>query len=451
LQAALFYAVQAAGIAMGQYSWPGVYRPHVTLAYVPKMADWHDEKYIPLPNNVYLHVEKIVLKRDTEALATWPLLTQLAGARPVMEMAVFRELMEWQFSGTVPSVPTSKEVNIAELTKGDENPVFVTLPAVRADAISDKQIYYGSDVVKEIMRQVVTERPTGIMGHLKDEERSTKFPIPDVYWVGAALVDGLLWVKGYVPKGKVSEMLTKMKAANSKVALSIYGLANHTWDAKRGAWIASELSLEQIDIAPPKRSGLGMAMTPHITAEMSGNGKHEEGPMDKLEVINSLTPEDVKHLPKNVVSEIIKAEQKVISEMRGILKIDENVNLIDHIKKLQTRIEEAEKQVLGDAIVAEIAKTVLPDAPAEDDSVKSMRGIVAELTKARAPKDAAAVPTIVAEVMQSEAVKAQLERVVITEMGPSQKKRVADPNKGDKEAGESSYFEIPGEKEKAES
>ena len=455
LQAALFYAVQAAGIVVGQHSWPGLYRPHVTLAYVPKIVDWHDEKYISLPNSVYLHVEKFILKRDTEALATWPLLTELAGARPVMEMATFREMMEWQFSGTVPDVPTSKEVNIAELTKGDENPVFVTLPSVRANATSDKQIYYGSDVVKEIMRQVVTERPTGIMGHLKDEDRSTKFPIPDVYWVGAALQNDLLWVKGYVPPGKVAEMLTKMKAANSKVALSIYGLANHTWDAKRGAWVASELSLEQIDIAPPKRSGLGMAMTPHITAEMSGNGKHEEveKPMDKLEVINSLTPDDVKHLPKNVVSEIIKADgsQKVISEMRAALNIEESVNLVEYVTGLQKQVAEHQQVALESTIVAEIAKTVLPDAPAEDESVKSMRAIVSDLTKARLPKDAAAVPTIVKEVMESAAVKSQLERVVITEMGPNHKRRVADPNKGSADTGESNYFEIPGEKEKAES
>lgn len=481
LQAYLFYEVLQKVSGVSGYSWAGMWQPHITLATVPPGTGWGDT-YIPLPNPQHLPIDRFELWQESQVLQSYSLLPTLT-RQQVAEMAVVREVMEWSFKGDFPEVPIAAGVNVKELAGGDDDPLFVTLPAFEVDKPSANKRLISKEVALEIVRQIVTDKPGGIMGHLRDEDRDSKFPIPDVYWVGATLKNGIVWVKGYVPKGEVREMLRTMKAVGSKVALSIYGVAEHVWDKARGAWVLSEMTLEQIDLAPPKRSGFGLAVVPHVTAEMkstasplpplpphpqplpiNGEGSHgrvsiggegvgdndgSEGDltMDREQIIKEMGLGDVSLVPQTV-REVIQREVpqiKVVAELRGTLNLSDDDDLVKVVSEMASRFAELRQAAIENSIRHEVAAQVMADAAQETEGVKAVREMVASLVRAKHPADPNAVAGLVTEVAQQDYVKEMVGKIIIAEMGPVHNRRVTGAPA--KNGAGNKYFEIPVDEE----
>jgi len=444
LQAALFFAVQAAGLEVSPFSWPGLYKPHVTLARtLTPIEDW-----ISVPSMVYMQAERVVLSRTGfEEVASFQLRTTMPGGAPVREMSAWRDVMTiGEFKGSYPVVPVFPGVDIAALTQGDEAPAFVILPVAEDDVTSDNKRYYSAAFVKGIERQMREKRVTGIRGHLSNEERSTAFPEPEIYWIGAAKVGKVLWGKGYVPMGETRDMVNRLKAIGGRLATSIYGVGSADWDTQRGAWSmsAEDFVLEQIDLAPADRAGIAsLAVVPHITSEMISEGKEMAGEnpvVDKLTVIRELKAEDVALLPEAVRNAILALapERQQIVELRTILESVTTAIADAKLGETLTAVVTELKTLRGLMVMAEIDKVirekVFKDQPDSIAVVKNTRAVVTELVVSRNLHSVNLVGPAVDEVLAKDHIKEMLAQGVKQAMGPNQR-RPAETGSGSQGSG----------------
>lgn len=154
-------------------------------------------------------------------------------------------LVVTEFVGGHPNVPFFHDVDIKELTKGDPDPVFVTLPIGKANATSGNKRHYDEKFLLALEEQVKQLKPIGIMGHIKEEDLGSVFPTEAVHWIGALRVKEYLWAKGYIPPGDARNRFQRYKATGKKIATSIFAKAEGVWDAALGAYkmLAETLAL----------------------------------------------------------------------------------------------------------------------------------------------------------------------------------------------------------------
>ena len=332
----------------------------------------------------------------------------------------FQDVMViWELRGDYPTdIPYFADVNIAELTAGDDDPMFLTLPIGQANVTSKNGRHYDGEFLAELERQVAANKPIGIMGHLKPEDLGTEFPAEAIHWVGTKRVGEMLWGKGYVPAGAARERIRRYKATNKPLATSIFAEAAGQFDKAVNAirMAAKSLQLNQIDIGPADRVGVpSLARLPLVTAEMHN---HKEEQMDKLQVINEMTADDARLLPKPVQEAILATVQpapevKLISELRGALGVDDRADLTALITELKQEKEAAAKTAVSRRI------TELVTDSEKGIKVEAVRPVVMELITARNPQtgeDAEAAYTAVTEMAS---VKALLTATVKSAMGPN--------------------------------
>src|SRR6476620_2751649 len=128
-----------------------------------------------------------------------------------------------EFQGDLPEVPIYKDIDIRELTGGEKNPVFVTLPIGKAGSLSGNRRFYDEAFIQELDKQVREGKPVGLMGHLSEEMRSFAFPPEAVHWVGTMRMKEFLLGKGYLPEGESRARLQRYRATKKKIATSIDG------------------------------------------------------------------------------------------------------------------------------------------------------------------------------------------------------------------------------------
>jgi hypothetical protein len=339
-----------------------------------------------------------------------------------LEMGVIRDVMVIsEFRGKYPPIPLARDIDYNELVKGDDDPVFVTLPVGKANVTSGNKRHYDDAFVKEMERQVVANHPVGLMGHLTKDERKTAFPDEAVHWVGAKRVGEFLWAKGYVPPGEPRNRLRRYKATNKLIATSISALAEGKWDQQLGAFRmnAKTLQLDQIDFAPPDRAGIAdLAAVPHLTTEMltdlsdvdsnSDDNNQEVDEMDRDEVIKGLTAADIPNMPKAVRDAIANAK---IQEMRTVLELADDADIVSTVQELQKAEAERHQQAIADEITVVVNDGV---------KVENARGIVAELVTAKHPQTKDDVKKYFTEVVESKPVIELLGESVQGAMGPNQ-------------------------------
>ena len=157
--------------------------------------------------------------------------------------------------------------------------------------------------------------------------------------------------------------------------------------------------------------------------------------MDKLGVINSLTPEDARLLP-TAVRDAILAEQSAppevaeVQELRAALGVDERADL----GKLVTEMVKAQNEQRKAAIRSRITELAT-----EGIQVASARGIVVELVQARNPQSVEEAETAYSEVVAGTSVTEMLKAQVETTMGPPQRTPVQA------QQGQAKYFSVPAE------
>lgn len=320
-----------------------------------------------------------------------------------------------EFAGAVPEVSLAAGVDLALLTQGDDDPMFVTLPVAEVDAVSGNNRYYDAAFVKELERQILEERPPALMGHLPDEDRATAHPLPAGYWVGASRHDNKLWGKAYIPPGAVREYMRRQKATNSKIGTSVYGTAESVWMPEKSAYRVTNFELESIDFGAPKRIGVrSLGAVPEVTSELEGDGL-----MDRTQVIREMTADDARILPDVVRSAVLETapERGVLAELAGIL--DTEGDVVDAVRELVNNYRVLNRTLVNQAIDAAVTEQV---------KVESVRGIVVELVRAKSPASVDAVGDVVAEVVGGDVVKTLLETALVSEMGPAQRRPGNQPD-----------------------
>lgn len=252
------------------------------------------------------------------------------------EETVISEMTDVQAADSLVHVD---EMLIERMVEDDEKPMFVTLPVARAGKSGNGRTYTVEGLMN-LLEQINRKRPVGYMGHIPSDQRSSKFPDPQVMWLGATVkeVEGVptLFAKGYVlPEAKkLRTYLKKAKAAGSNVAVSIYGVIR---EARRGLSKAmldtSKMILESIDFARPGSEGFTSNGMFYVTQEMvhdGGDDISEKGDdMTREEVISSATASELKELNPTVVQEMldeaatsIEAESEaVVQEMTEITTV----------------------------------------------------------------------------------------------------------------------------------
>lgn len=358
-------------------------------------------------------------------------------------------LIVTELRGSYPNVPIANDVDYAALVAGDDDPQFLTLPIGMVNAKSGNDRYYDEAFVIELMRQTLATKPIGLMGHLSEAERATAFPKESLHWVGAIRDGDLVWGKAYLV-GEARERVRRYKASGKSIATSIDAFAEGQWDESLKAYRmdAKTLRLNQIDLAPSDRAGISaLARVPMLTSEMSAESSVEvieipipqEVIVDKLQIIQEMTPEDARLLPKTVRDAIL-AEQAVppevaqVSELRQALGVDDKANLA----QLVTEMKQAQEQQRKNAI-----KSRITELATEGIKVEAVRGLVTELVAARNPQSVEEAESAYTAVATSAHVTELLKAQVQIIMGPPQRTPLQA------QQGKAKYFNIPSEKQEA--
>jgi hypothetical protein len=327
-----------------------------------------------------------------------------------------------EYTGSFPEIPVFRDIDIKELVRGDDKPVFVTLPIGKANAKSGNQRYYDEAFIVELEKQVQELKPIGLMGHLSEEQRSFAFPAEAVHWIGTMRVKEYLLGKGYVPSGDSRNRLQRYRATQKKIATSIDARGDGVWSETLGAYkmIASSLVLNQIDIAPADRAGIAdLSAVPLLTQEMAQQSgiivvrpikESKKMDEDEKKIITELKAKDVSLLPDEVRAAIIQEYSKEIKEALGLT----DDNLLDAVKRIQQKDAEREKAAVSSRIT-EMATT-------GDKAIKieAVREMVIDMVEAKNPKTVAEAETAYAEVLEKPSVKKALDLALQESMGPAQ-------------------------------
>ncbi|MEQ8673291.1 MAG: hypothetical protein RIC84_08750 [Aggregatilineales bacterium] len=219
-------------------------------------------------------------------------------------------------------VPLAEGVDYQQLIAGDDTPVFVTLP-IGAVGKSANGRFYDADSVKRIAENVNRNKPGGIRGHMKMEDRATRFDLPSLMWVGAKVgEDGRVYGKAYVPTyaPDVREYVLKQKARRAPIATSIYGTAQVN-DGR-----VSDLNIESVDLADPSRAGVAAAVAvPVITSEM----KEDDDMGENQELITEL-----RDLRKQAEIERDEARQQISELSSKIAELQPTAGVVSELAQV---------------------------------------------------------------------------------------------------------------------
>jgi hypothetical protein len=234
------------------------------------------------------------------------------------EKGIVKEMVTGNKIGKI-EVPFAKNVDIKKLTKGDKNPLFVTVEALNP-TISENGKIWTEEIINNVAEQIMEKRPDAYQGHLKEEDRDSVSPTAKTIWIGAAVKNiagkPRLFIKGYVlPYAKqLKQYLKVAKAAGKKVAVSVYGKGIQIWNQAKKAYDMQEFNLESIDWARPGAEGVPGTGYLGLASEMKG-----EKTMNRADVIKSTTISEMKtENPELLKKYKTKVQKKIISEMKSI-------------------------------------------------------------------------------------------------------------------------------------
>lgn len=271
-----------------------------------------------------------------------------------------------EFGGKVPTVPFAPGVSVESLTTNtsgarvDDDPFFLVMPISETGRVSKNGLLHDDALADSLVRQIMEDRPGGIMGHIPDAQRGSAYPVSQIHWVGATRHEGRVWAKGYIPvtMPEVREEYRLLKAKGGKAATSIYGRAVKELDAATpGHWRARNFKLEQIDLAPHTRASLPGSGVFALAAEMAGDSTNvaesanaEESDMSEAVNLAELSVKDIKALPAfaDLRAELLTEFEAERGEQARVTELEAQVT------QSTTRIAELEAEAQAkDLLIAE--------------------------------------------------------------------------------------------------
>lgn len=363
--------------------------------------------------------------------------------------------MNARFRGQYPDVPLAPDINVDELTEGDNSPFFVTLPVGRVGAQSRNNRRYPREAVEAIQNAIINDKVGGILGHMRDEDLPYRFDLPVMHWVGATMEGDTLYGKAYIPPSqeKLREYLRIQMKKGAKTGTSIFGTAYIEDDGT-----VRDLEIQTIDLAHASRVGVPMtAALPLITSET-------EKPEDKPEQLEQEESEEMEP-EKKVTGEGAPVEPAVIVEMKRAQA--EAVRELNG-KLLEAQAEAADlntlREMLGkpqDVILAlqtllrdksslerenlELLQGAIKLAVEEAVKVPAARPIVEAAVKAEKPARAVEIKRVLESVLGRTEMVELLKLEVRESMGPEQTRPTTPVKPEDKHDADPSYaISIPG-------
>jgi len=325
--------------------------------------------------------------------------------------------MSKKYTGGNIEVPLASGVDLDQLLKNDDDPMFVTIDAL-SDTISGNKRRWTSDELHRIAEQVTSKKPDGYQGHLKAEDRSSKAPDAVTMWLGAKVAnhDGKqhLFIKGYVlPRAaQFKDYLRRASAAGKNVAVSVYGQAMEVWNDSLNAFEVKNFVLESIDWARPGSEGVPNSGYMKITAEMNDNDGGD--PVDKVEVLKATTVSEMQEHNPSVVQELQEAgKSAIVSEMATALGLEDSSEIVKVVSEMKAANDTLNTQVAENE-VDKILGNKVPNVSARKMLRKQVIGEMAGTT------DLKVVQETVEAVLKSEegqAVVAAFKTPVVTPGG----------------------------------
>lgn len=340
-----------------------------------------------------------------------------------------REFFQSEFKGGYPNIPLPPEVSVDALRETDPDPFFITLPIMPIGIVSANKLRYTLKLARSITEQINRKRSFGIRGHLTPEERASKAPVPEVYWLAAEIVGDKVWAKGYVPPGDTRNDLRVRKSVGMKVATSFYGKPVSIKEFDDGTY-EPELDLEQVDIAEVGRAAHGEAYEFAITSEMADSAvvEPETQPVSEVEEEKEPTMDDIRALLSEMADDALyemcgdermgrladmygkKNKKKMVASELDAIEVDVISELRTDASKLPAVVAELETlRAEHSKLVAKVAETEITEAirAATDWNVISEQG-VERLGKLRTALQSAAVAEMAVDGNAVEAVNRAL-------------------------------------------
>lgn len=272
-------------------------------------------------------------------------------AETTQSKTAIRENAEHVLTGAFPNVPIAQGVDFDAIKAHDPDPMFLTLELAEVGRTSENGLVYDEALVSELERQL--PGLAGIRGHISDEELSTAYPVPDIYWVGAKREGSKLYGKGYIPPGATREDVRIKKATGGRIGSSIFAHVIQEMDGENaGRWYAREPEFEQVDFASPQRAALRMSGDFALTREMT-NPEHKE---------DTMTTITLKELPQEL-------KDQVLAEYR-----EKN-----HVAEMQTELNRAKQRIKEMGDVTAHVKLNIPDGADPMERIQALTEFLAAL------------------------------------------------------------------------
>ncbi len=172
-----------------------------------------------------------------------------------------------------PDIPLAPGVNLEELTKGDENPYFVYVKALRVGESRNRRIYS-----KKILERIIRALPLyGYAGHPTEIKEYPPFRDPKTVWIGGEIRNDWLYLKGYIPKTEEDfrEWIRVSLASGAPLPISIWGeMALRPMG--EGRYEVEDFNPVSVDWAPHREEGMPGARVIAVAGEEKGGENVED-------------------------------------------------------------------------------------------------------------------------------------------------------------------------------
>jgi hypothetical protein len=319
-----------------------------------------------------------------------------------------------------PQIPISPNIDVAELTKGDNsNDKFIY--AYTDSGVSKNKRDWRPMIMDRIAQQVMELNPPGNMGHVDPKNVGYELPLPVITWIGATtelLPTGVkrLWLKGYIintQEGANLKTYIRAKAINS---ISVYGGLTLLANAEAGTQDVLDIDLKSIDISGKLKEGLNSGITElagemsnpmqNMMSQTSNNNTVESEVNENMGLnLNGVTLADIKASNPQLLGEMkqeiieqmkLEGEQKIVMQKAGemdTLTATCGKNPTDAFKEYQSFAGE-----MADALALNVPQGQPIDLSAITDKVKALTETVKSVVSSLKPAEGQTVEAKAEEV-----------------------------------------------------
>lgn len=232
------------------------------------------------------------------------------------------------------NVEVDGSINIEELTKDDNDPMFVNVEIIRNGISDGNNREYTADVVMNLVSAV--PGTLGYLGHPDPSKTSFEFREPQCIYVGAKTVQNeygdrvRLIGKCYIFKNSpLREWIPKSIACHNPLTVSIHGKGDVSVDRTNGIiHVHAITKLECIDWANPGTQGMPRSTALSVVSELQGGIE-----MERNQIIQSVTLAEMQEHNNGVIKEAVNAviANMTLSELQAV-----NPALITEVEKKAT-------------------------------------------------------------------------------------------------------------------